>query len=97
MTVDGEDAVQQLNYMTTHPHDSWMPQQSQDSPHEVLIGLAMEEVIEEAGIVIARSGLLLRDGGTVSFWRRGGCEGGAVCFFCLQEDVGGLWMGGIEA
>lgn len=30
-----------------------MPQQSQDSPHEVLIGLAMEEVIEEAGIVIA--------------------------------------------
>jgi len=38
--------------MMTHPHDSWMPQQSQDSPQGVLIGLAMEEVIEEAGIVI---------------------------------------------
>jgi hypothetical protein len=38
--------------MTVHPQDSWMPQQSQDSPQEVLIGLAMEE-IELAGMVIA--------------------------------------------
>jgi hypothetical protein len=38
--------------MMTHPQDSWMPQQSQDSPQEVLIGLAME-VMELAGILIA--------------------------------------------